>query len=48
VKDDREFRNTASSILLCDGYLTTVCKTSFIIPRKAFEQQDQDGTAVPS
>jgi len=34
VKDDREFRNTISSIPLCDEYLTTVCKTAFIISRK--------------
>jgi hypothetical protein len=36
VKDDREFRNNTSSLLLCDKYLTRVCKTSFtrIISRK--------------
>ena len=34
MKDDIEFRNTTSSILLCDEYLTTVCKTFFIISRK--------------
>jgi len=34
VKDNREFGNNTASILLCDEYLTTLCKTSFIISRK--------------
>ena len=34
VIDDRKFRNNTSSILLCDEYLTTLCKTLVIFSRK--------------